>query len=106
MQRIKQGDEVVVRSGKDAGKRGSVQKVLPRDNRVVVANANMVKRHVRPNPHAGVAGGIQDREAPMDLSNVNPVCRSCNKGVRVGFKTLEDGRKVRICRSCGEALDS
>jgi len=106
MQRIKQGDEVVVRSGKDAGKRGAVQKVLPRENRVIVANANMVKRHVRPNPHAGVAGGIQEREAPMHLSKVNPLCKACNKGVRVGFKTLEDGRKVRICRSCGEALDS
>ena len=106
MQRIKQGDEVVVRSGKDAGKRGSVQKVLPRENRVIVANANIVKRHVRSNPHSGVACGIQEREAPFILSKVNPLCRSCNKGVRVGYKTLEDGRKVRICRSCGEALDS
>ena len=106
MERIKKGDDVVVRSGKDAGKRGTVQRVLPSENRVVVANANMVKRHVRPNPQAGVAGGIQEREAPMDLSKVNPFCRTCDKGVRVGIKTLEDGRKVRICRSCGESLDS
>ncbi|MFA9459651.1 50S ribosomal protein L24 [Thiohalorhabdus methylotrophus] len=106
MQRIKKGDDVVVRSGKDAGKRGTVQRVLSGENRVVVANANMVKRHVRPNPQAGIAGGIQEREAPLDMSKVNPFCRSCDKGVRVGFKTLEDGRKVRMCRSCGEALDS
>ncbi|HKJ70486.1 MAG TPA: 50S ribosomal protein L24 [Gammaproteobacteria bacterium] len=106
MQRIKKGDDVVVRSGKDAGKRGTVQRVLPGENGVVVAGANMVKRHVRPNPHAGVAGGIQEREATMDLSKVNPFCKSCNKGVRVGFKTLDDGRKVRVCRTCGESLDS
>ena len=105
MQRIKRGDEVVVRRGKDAGKRGTVQSVQPREDRVVVAGANMVKRHVRPNPHAGIAGGIQEREASLHLSKVSPFCRSCGKGVRVGFKTLEDGRKVRICRSCGEALD-
>ena len=105
MQRIKKGDEVVVRSGKDAGKRGTVQKVIPGEERVVVAGANMVQRHVRPNPYAGVAGGIQEREAPLSLSKVNPYCRTCGKGVRVGTKTLEDGRKVRICRSCGEALD-
>ena len=106
MQRVKKGDDVVVRSGKDAGKRGTVQRVLPREDRVVVANANMVKRHTRPNPQAGIAGGIQEREAPMPLSKVNPFCRSCSKGVRVGFKTLDDGRKVRVCRSCGESLDS
>jgi large subunit ribosomal protein L24 len=106
MERIKKGDDVVVRSGKDAGKRGTVQRVLPAEDRVVVANANMVKRHVRPNPQAGIAGGIQEREAPLAMAKVNPFCRSCNKGVRVGFKTLDDGRKVRICRSCGESLDS
>lgn len=106
MERIKKGDDVVVRSGKDAGKRGTVQRVLPREDRVIVANANMVKRHVRPNPQAGVAGGIQEREAPVHLSKVNPYCRTCDKGVRVGIKVLEDGRRVRICRSCGESLDS
>lgn len=105
MERIRQGDEVVIRNGKDAGKRGNVQKVLSREGRVIVAGANMVQRHVRPNPQAGIAGGIQEREAPMSLSKVNPFCRTCGKGVRVGTKVLEDGRKVRICRSCGEALD-
>jgi len=106
MQRVKQNDEVVVRSGKDAGKRGRVQRVLPRENRVIVANVNMVKRHTRPNFQAVVAGGIQEREASLDLSNVNPYCPSCEKGVRIGIRTLEDGRKVRFCRSCGESLDS
>lgn len=105
MERIRQGDEVVIRNGKDAGKRGNVQKVLPTEGRVIVAGANMVQRHVRPNPQAGIAGGIQEREAPMSLSKVNPFCRTCAKGVRVGTKFLDDGRKIRICRSCGEALD-
>lgn len=106
MQRVKKGDEVVVRTGKDAGKRGRVQRVLPAEDRVVVANANMIKRHTRPNPQAGIAGGIQEREAPMPLSKVNPLCGTCDRGVRVGVRTLEDGRKVRICRACGESLDS
>lgn len=106
MERVKQGDQVVVRKGKDAGKRGRVQRVIPRENRVVVAGANMIQRHTRPNPQAGIAGGIQEREAPMDLSKVNPYCPTCDRGVRIGIRTLEDGRKVRICRACGESLDS
>ncbi len=106
MERVKQGDQVVVRKGKDAGKRGRVQRVIPRENRVVVAGANMIKRHTRPNPQAGVAGGIQEREASMDLSKVNPYCSTCDRGVRIGIRVLEDGRKVRICRVCGESLDS
>jgi len=106
MERVKQGDQVVVRKGKDAGKRGRVQRVIPRENRVVVAGANMIKRHTRPNPQAGVAGGIQEREAPMDLSKVNPYCPTCDRGVRIGIRALEDGRKVRVCRACGESLDS
>ncbi len=106
LNRIKKGDEVLVRRGKGAGKQGSVQRVLPREQRVVVANVNMVKRHVRPNPAQGVGGGIQEREASIHLSNVNPYCRNCKKGARVGVKLLEDGRKIRITRCCGEALDS
>lgn len=106
MNHVRKGDEVVIRSGKDAGKRGTVQRVLPAEERVFVSNANTIQRHVRPDPQSGVAGGIQEREAPMHWSKVNPFCRTCEKGVRVGTKTLEDGRKVRVCRSCGEALDS
>ena len=106
MNHVKKGDEVVIRSGKDAGKRGTVQRVLPSEERIYVSNANMIQRHVRPDPQSGVAGGIQEREAPLHWSKVNPYCRTCEKGVRVGAKSLEDGRKVRVCRSCGEALDS
>lgn len=104
MLKIKKGDEVVVTVGKDKGRRGSVLRVLP-DNRIIVENVNMVKRHTKPNPNVGQPGGILDKEMPIDVSNVMLWNADAGKGDRVGFKRLEDGRKVRIFRSTGEVVD-
>jgi large subunit ribosomal protein L24 len=104
MNRIRKGDQVVVITGKDKGKKGEITRVA--GDRVLVANINVVKRHTKANPQAGQAGGIVEREAPIHISNVmlfNPVT---GKGDRVGFKVLEDGRKVRVFRSSSEAIDA
>jgi len=102
--RIKKGDQVVVNTGKDKGKQGEVVRVD--GDRVIVANVNIVKRHTKPNPQAGVAGGVVEREASIHISNVSVVNPATGKGERVGFKVLEDGRKLRVFRSSGEALDA
>ena len=102
--RIKKGDQVVVIAGKDKGKRGDVVRVD--GDRVIVSNVNIVKRHTKPNPQAGVAGGVVEREASIHISNVNVLNPASGKGERVGFKVLEDGRKLRVFRSSGEALDA
>lgn len=104
MNRIRKGDEVVVISGKDNGRRGSVSQVLA-SGRVVVANINMVKKHVKANPQAGVQGGILEQEASINASNVLLFNPATGKGDRVGFRTLEDGRKVRYFKSNGEVVD-
>jgi large subunit ribosomal protein L24 len=105
MLKIKKGDEVVIITGKDKGRRGNVLKVIS-DDRVVVENINMVKRHTKPNPNAGQPGGIIDKEMPINVSNVMLWNADAGKGDRVGFKVLEDGRKVRIFRSTGEVVDA
>ena len=105
MLKIKKGDEVVVITGKDKGRRGNVLRVLP-DARVVVENINMAKRHTKPNPNAGQPGGIIDKEMPVDASNVMLWNADAGKGDRVGFKLLDDGRKVRFYRSTGEVVDA
>lgn len=105
MRKIKKGDEVVVTTGKDKGKRGSVLRVLD-DDRLIVENVNVVKKHQKPNPGAGVAGGIMQKEAPIQVSNVMLFNPQTSKGERVGFKTLEDGRKVRVFKSTGEVVDA
>ncbi len=105
MNRIKKGDEVIVLAGKDKGKRGNVLRVLP-DDKVVVENVNVAKRHTKPNPNAGVAGGIMDKEMPIHVSNVNLYNPVTKKGDRVGFRVLEDGRKVRYFKSNGEVVDA
>jgi large subunit ribosomal protein L24 len=102
--KIKKGDEVIVISGKDKGKRGTVVKVLE-DNRLVVENVNMVKKHTKPNPNKGEPGGILDKEMPLDISNVALYNPATGKGDRVGFKILEDGKKVRIFKSNQEVVD-
>jgi len=104
MRKIKKGDDVIVLAGKERGKRGNILKVLPND-RVIVENINMVKRHTKPNPARGIAGGIVEKEAPLHISNValfNPVTK---KADRVGIRILEDGRKVRFFKSTGENVD-
>jgi large subunit ribosomal protein L24 len=105
MLKIKKGDEVVIITGKDKGRRGNVLKVIS-DDRVVVENINMVKRHTKPNPNAGQPGGIIDKEMPINVSNMMLWNADAGKGDRVGFKVLEDGRKVRIFRSTGEVVDA
>jgi large subunit ribosomal protein L24 len=104
MQRIRKGDDVVVIAGRDKGKRGSVLRVMP-DGRVVVADINMVKRHTKPNPNRGITGGIIEKEMPLDPSNIMLFNPQTSKGDRVGFKILEDGRKVRYFKSTDEVLD-
>ena len=102
--RIKKGDQVIVVAGKDKGKRGDVIRVD--GDRVIVSNVNIVKRHTKPNPQAGVAGGVVEREAPIHVSNVMLFNPATGKGERIGFKVLEDGRKLRVFRSSGEAVDA
>jgi large subunit ribosomal protein L24 len=105
MRRIKQGDEVIVIAGKDKGRRGAVTRVLDQD-RVLVENVNLVKKHQKPNPNAGVAGGIIEKEAPLDISNVMLFNEATGKGDKVNIKTLADGRRVRVFKSNGEVVDS
>jgi len=105
MRKIKKGDDVIVIAGKDKGRRGTVLRVYP-DARVVVENVNVAKKHQRPNPNAGVAGGIVEKEMPIDISNVMIFNPSTSKGDRVGVRQLENGSKVRYFKSNGEVLDS
>lgn len=104
MRKIKKDDEVIVITGKDKGKRGKVRRVL--EDRVVVAGVNMVKKHQRANPQAGVAGGIVEKEAAIQVSNVAIFNPQTSKADRVGFKVQEDGKKVRIFKSSGEVIDA
>ena len=103
MRKIRRDDEVIVIAGRDKGKRGKVMKVLT-DNRYVVSGINMVKKHTKPNPMAGTAGGIIEKEAPIQASNVAIFNAATGKGDRVGFKILEDGTKVRYFKSNGEVV--
>lgn len=104
MNRIRKGDDVIVIAGKDKGKRGSVLRVLA-DGRLVVSDVNMVKRHTKPNPNRGVTGGIIEKEMPIDQSNIMLFNPQTDKGDRVGFRILEDGRKVRFFKSTDEVVD-
>lgn len=104
MQRIRKGDEVIVIAGRSKGQRGHVLKVLG-DDRLLVENVNMVKRHTKPDPQRQQPGGIVEREAPIHRSNVMLYNPATDQGDRVGFKVLEDGRKVRVFRSTGEVVD-
>jgi large subunit ribosomal protein L24 len=103
--KIKKGDTVEVVSGKDNGKRGKVLRVDRDTGRAVVEGVAMIKRHTRPNPSKRVQGGIVEREAPVDMSNLMVVSPDSDRVTRVGFKTLEDGRKVRYAKVDGAILD-
>jgi large subunit ribosomal protein L24 len=105
MKKIRKGDTVVLISGRDKGRRGAVIEVLA-DDRVRVEGLNMSKKHQRPNPQAGQAGGIIEREAPLHISNVMIYNPATQKGDRVGFKSLENGRKVRVFKSNKEVVDA
>jgi large subunit ribosomal protein L24 len=104
MNKIRKGDEVIVISGRSKGQRGNVLKRID-ENRLLVENVNIVKKHVKPNPNAGETGGIISREAPIQQSNVMIYNAQTEKGDRVGFKVLEDNRKVRYFKSNGEVID-
>ena len=105
MQRIKKGDQVIVVAGKDKGRRGNVLRVES-GGRVVVENLNVAKKHQRPNPQKGVAGGVIEQEKSVDASNVMLFNPTTQKGDRVGFRKLADGRKVRFFKGNGEVLDT
>ncbi len=103
MLRIKQGDEVIVIAGKDKGKQGKVTKII--GNKVLVQGINMAKKHQRGNPNTGVSGGIIEKEMPIHISNVGLYNPETQKADRVGFKSLEDGKKVRYFKSTNEVVD-
>ena len=102
---IRKNDNVIVTTGKDRGKRGRVLKVRPEKNRVVVEGVNFIKRHTKPNPQRQIKGGVVEREASLNASNVQLVCPECGKPTRLGRRILGDGRKVRICRKCEGVVD-
>jgi large subunit ribosomal protein L24 len=105
MKKIRKGDQVIVLAGRDKGKRGAVLRVLD-EMRLLVQNVNMIKRHTKPNPQRNIPGGIVDKEAPIHISNIALVNPVTGKGERVGFKTLADGRKVRVWKKSGEVVDA
>ncbi|MBI3300910.1 MAG: 50S ribosomal protein L24 [Deltaproteobacteria bacterium] len=102
--RVKKNDTVMIIAGKERGKIGKVLRVLPAENRAVVERLNLVKRHLKPRGPQS-PGGILEKEAPLHLSNLMPMCERCNAPVRVGSRRLDDGSKARVCRRCGELLD-
>ena len=105
MNKIRKGDQVVVTTGKDKGKRGTVLRVLV-TGKAIVEGVNRVKRHTRPNPMKGQTGGIVDKEMPIQISNIALLNPATGKGDRVGFRFLDDGRKVRFFKSNGEVIDA
>ena len=105
MNRIKKGDDVIVIAGKDKGRRGTVLNTNDEDDRVLVEGINVVRKHQKPNPNAGVQGGIVEQERPVHVSNVMLFNPATGKGDRIGIKTLEDGRKVRFFKSNNEVVD-
>jgi large subunit ribosomal protein L24 len=105
MDKIRKGDEVVVITGKDKGKRGTVLRRVDAEH-VVVEGVNRAKKHVKPNPVKGVVGGIVDKDMPINISNVALYNPASGKADRVGFKSLEDGKKVRVFRSSGDVVSA
>jgi large subunit ribosomal protein L24 len=103
LERVKKGDTVQVLAGKNKGKQGQVMRILTKKGRVLVERVNMIKKHQKPTQNS--QGGIIEKEASINASNVAPVCPKCKKGVRIGFKLHDDGTKVRVCKKCGEELD-
>jgi len=104
MNKIRKGDEVVVKTGKDKGRRGTVLRIFD-DERVLIEGINIAKKHQKPNPNMGIQGGIIDREMPLDISNVLVFNPKSKKGDRVGIRVNDDGTKERIFRSSGETVD-
>jgi large subunit ribosomal protein L24 len=105
MKKIRKGDQVVITTGKDKGKRGTVLRVMPTTSQVIVEGVNVIKRHTKPNPTLGTPGGIVQKEAPLHVSNVAIYNPMTSKPDRVGIRILEDGRKVRFFKSNNEVVD-
>jgi large subunit ribosomal protein L24 len=103
--KVHKKDTVLVITGKDSGKKGKVLRVITKKSAALVEGVNFIRRHTKPNPQRNVKGGIVEREAPVDMSNLMVVCPECSKAVRIGHRILEDGRKVRICRACNGVID-
>jgi large subunit ribosomal protein L24 len=101
---IRKNDKIMVVTGKEKGKIGAVLRIIPEKERVIVEKLNFVKRHTRPGGKSA-KGGIVEKEAPIHITNIMLVCGKCAEATRVGKKILEDGRKVRFCRKCGEVID-
>ncbi len=101
---VKTGDRVIVTAGKDKGKTGNIKKTNPSESKVIVEGVNMVTKAQKPNPMAGIQGGLVKIEAPLDSSNVMIVCPSCEKPTRIKHDVVE-GKKIRVCKKCGEQLD-
>jgi large subunit ribosomal protein L24 len=104
VQKIKKGDDVIIRTGKDKGKTGRVSQILE-NNKILVEGVNQAKKHQRPNPNAGVTGGIVTKDMPIDISNVGLYNPATKKAERIGIKFLEDGKKVRYFKSTNEIVD-
>lgn len=102
--RILKNDKVMVMVGKEKGKIGKILKLYPKTDRVLVEGVNKVKRHTKGNPYKGEAGGIQEKESPVHISNVSFVCDSCAKHTRVGYKFIDTDKKVRFCKKCNEIV--
>ena len=102
--KVKKNDLVMVIAGKERGKSGRILRIFAKKDRAIVEKINFIKRHQRPTSQQR-QGGIIEREAPLDLSNLMLICESCNKPIRVGKKALEDGKKARYCKKCGEMID-
>jgi len=103
--KIKKNDMVRVIAGKDRGKTGKVLKVFPGNGTAIVENINFVKKATRPNPNRNIKGGIIQKEAEIQISNLMLICPECNKFTRAGLEKLEDGRRVRLCKKCGAMID-
>ena len=102
---IRKGDPVLVLAGKDRGKKGKILRIVSKKYGAIVEGVNIIKRHTRPNPQKNVKGGIVEKESAVHLSNLMVVCPECDKPTRVGYRRLEDGRKVRTCRRCNGEID-
>ncbi|MBN1636020.1 MAG: 50S ribosomal protein L24 [Deltaproteobacteria bacterium] len=102
--KFKKGDTVVILAGKNKGRQGQILRMLPVKNRLVVERVNMIKRHQKPTQVG--QGGIIEKEASIHISNVAIVCPKCSTGVKIGYKFHDDGKKVRVCKRCGEELDT
>ena len=102
--RLKKGDMVKVEAGKEKGKTGMIMKIIGKEGKVIVEKVNFVKKHRKPD--AKGKGGIVEKEGPLQMSNVMFLCSKCDRGVKVGYKVLDDGKKVRICKKCQEILDA